>query len=213
MAVALNAAFSLSAHARLGTVKWPCALVFATAGIAGAALGAEAGKAMDGQRLLSLFGLVMIGVGLATLRAPREASDPEVRLSRSSAAHLVPRLLGIGIGVGLLAGFFGIGGGFLVVPGLILATRMPMANAIGTSLVAVTAFGLTTAASYAGSGLVDWPLALLVISGGIAGSVAGSRLSTILAPKKQLLTQLFVAVVVATGTLVFLRGSLQSVAG
>jgi uncharacterized membrane protein YfcA len=74
LAVALNAGVSLGAHARLGTVKWRCALVFAGAGIAGALLGAELGKVIDGQRLLGLFGLIMIMVGLSML-APR-ASRP-----------------------------------------------------------------------------------------------------------------------------------------
>ena len=68
IAVALNAGFSLAAHARLGTVKWRCALVFAGAGILGSLLGAEVGKAIDGQRLLALFGLVMVAVGLSMLR-------------------------------------------------------------------------------------------------------------------------------------------------
>jgi hypothetical protein len=68
-----------------------------------------------------------------------------VRLNRGNA----PALVGTGFAVGALSGFFGIGGGFLIVPGLILATGMPMLQAVGTSLVAVTAFGLTTAASYA----------------------------------------------------------------
>ena len=68
IAVALNAGFSLAAHARLGTVKWRCALVFAASGILGSLLGAEVGKAIDGQRLLALFGLVMVAVGLSMLR-------------------------------------------------------------------------------------------------------------------------------------------------
>ena len=66
--------------------------------------------------------------------------------------RLLPLLVGVGFAVGLLSGFFGIGGGFLIVPGLIGATAMPLINAIGSSLVSVTAFGLTTAASYAWSG-------------------------------------------------------------
>ncbi|WP_219924852.1 TSUP family transporter, partial [Halomonas sp. ND22Bw] len=85
--------------------------------------------------------------------------DPDVRLTKRSAAVLLPWLLGIGLLVGLFSGFFGIGGGFLIVPGLMLATGMPLPMAIGTSLVAVSAFGAATAASYAASGLIDWPLA------------------------------------------------------
>ena len=206
IAVALNAAMSLSAHARQGTVKWPCAIVFAAAGIAGSALGAEVGKALDGQKLLALFGVIMVTVGLAMFRKPATDSDPAVRLTEATAAHLLPRLIGIGFGVGLLAGFFGIGGGFLIVPGLMLATGMPMANAVGTSLVAVTAFGLTTSASYAASGFVDWRLAGILIAGGAMGSVMGARLSISLSAHKTLLTKLFASTVLAIGTVLMMRG-------
>ena len=69
-----------------------------------------------------------------------------------------------------------IGGEFLIVPALLAATNMPMINAVGTRLVAVSAFGLTTAANYALSGLVDWWLAGIFVAGGLIGSVTGSAL-------------------------------------
>jgi uncharacterized membrane protein YfcA len=206
IAVALNAAVGLGAHARLGTVKWRCASVFAVAGVAGSLLGAEIGKAVDGQRLLALFGLVMVAVGLSMLRAQSRPSNDGVRLTRESATYLVPRLIGMGFGVGALAGFFGIGGGFLIVPGLMLATDMSLRSAVGTSLVAVAAFGLATAASYAVSGYVDWGLAALVVGGGVLGSMAGARLSARLAGHKHLLNQVFGAAVVAAGLAVAARG-------
>src|SRR4029079_6408311 len=84
----------------------------------------------------------------------------------------VPKLLTLGLATGALAGFFGIGGGFLIVPGLMLATGMATVNALDASLVAVTAFGITAAANYAVSGLVDWWLAAVFIGGGGAGGVA-----------------------------------------
>src|SRR5690606_886083 len=132
VAVAVNAAASLAGHARAGTVKWPCALVFAAAGVIGAALGAEMGKAIDGETLLALFGLLMVVVGLSMLRKRRRPDDPDVRLSRTTARVLLPRLLPMGLGVGIAAGFFGIGGGFLIVPALVAATDMPLGNAVGT---------------------------------------------------------------------------------
>ncbi|MEO7465894.1 MAG: sulfite exporter TauE/SafE family protein, partial [Sphingobium limneticum] len=81
---------------------------------------------------------------------------------------------GYGLGTGIFSGFFGIGGGFLIVPGLVASTSMPIINAVGTSLVAVTAFGLTTAANYAFSGLIDWALAGVFIAGGVAGGFIGT---------------------------------------
>jgi hypothetical protein len=213
IAVALNAASGLAMHARLGTVKWRCALVFAVAGAAGAYLGSLIGKAIDGTQLLALFGLLMIAVGVGMLRAPSGSAAGDVRLTRASAARLLPRLIGIGGGVGVLAGFFGIGGGFLIVPGLMLATGMALKNSIGTSLVAVTALGLTTAGSYAASDLVDWSLALLVVGGGIAGSLIGARANARLWPHKRVLNGIFASVVIAVGLYVAGRGLTAVLAG
>ncbi|OJY69553.1 MAG: hypothetical protein BGP16_07220 [Sphingobium sp. 66-54] len=205
VAVAANALVGLAGHARAGTVKWPCAGVFALAGIAGAALGAEAGKAVDGTRLLTLFGLLMIAVGLAMLLKRGRTERPDVRLSAETARHLLPRLVPAGFGVGLAAGFFGIGGGFLIVPALIAATGMPARHAIGTSLVVVAALGLTTAASYAFSGYVDWTLVALLTLGGIAGAAPGILLGRRLAARKGLLERLFAGIVILVGIYVALR--------
>ncbi|MDF0544919.1 sulfite exporter TauE/SafE family protein [Sphingobium sp. H39-3-25] len=199
VAVTVNALASLVGHARTGRVKWRCAGVFAVSGMIGAALGAELGKAFDGKRLLVLFGLLMICIGLSMLRKRRTADAPDVRLTRDSAATLLPRLVPIGLGVGLAAGFFGIGGGFLIVPGLILATAMPLAYAIGTSLVVVSALGLTTATSYAASGLVDWTVTALLVAGGVGGTITGIALGRSLGARKGLLERGFAGVVIAVG--------------
>jgi uncharacterized membrane protein YfcA len=104
-----------------------------------------------------------------------------------------------------VSGFFGIGGGFLIVPGLILATGMPMLQAVGTSLVAVTAFGLTTSASYAAAGLVDWNLAGIFIVGGIAGSLLGARVGRGLAARRGLLAKLFAVLILAVAAYTLAR--------
>lgn len=186
-AVAVNAATGLVNHARQRTVKWRCALMFAGAGIVGAFVGSTVGKAIDGQRLLFLFALVMIVVGIKMLRGREEADNPDVVCNRENA----PKVLGYGLGTGAFSGFFGIGGGFLIVPGLRASTGMPMINAIGSSLVAVTAFGLTTAINYAASGLVNWPLALVFIAGGLGGSLLGARLAKQLSATRGRLTMIF----------------------
>lgn len=171
LAVAMNAAMGLFNHARHGAVKWRCGFTYAGAGVVGAFVGSTAGKAFDGQRLLFLFAIVMIVVGVLMLRRRKAAGTEGAECNRENAL----KVLGYGLGTGGFSGFFGIGGGFLIVPGLIASTGMPMINAVGTSLVAVTAFGLTTAANYAYSGLVDWALAGVFIVGGLIGSVAGTR--------------------------------------
>lgn len=186
-AVAANAAAGLVGHGRAGTVKWRCGGMYASAGIFGALLGSTAGKAVDGARLLFLFALVMVLVGVVILKARGRLGDPGAECTREKA----PKVLGYGLGTGLFSGFFGIGGGFLIVPGLIGSTGMPILNAIGTSLVAVTAFGLTTAISYAFSGLVDWALAFAFIGGGILGSMAGTRAARRLAGTHGRLTTVF----------------------
>ncbi len=117
----------------------------------------------------------------------------------------MPLLIGIGFAVGLLSGFFGIGGGFLIVPGLMLATGMPLTIAIGTSLVAVAAFGAATAASYAVSGLVDWQIAGIFVFGGLIGGIAGIALGNILAAREQALNVVFAGLVVAVGIYVVVR--------
>jgi uncharacterized membrane protein YfcA len=208
IAVALNAATGVANHARIGNIKWPCALVFAAAGVVGAALGAQAGKAVDGTRLLAAFGVLMIVVGTLLLKPRRAPPQPDVRLSYETASQLLPRLIPIGFGVGLLAGFFGIGGGFLIVPGLVLATAMPLRTAIGTSLVIVTALGTATAAAYAWSGFVDWPLALLLVLGGAVGSTVGMRIGRRIAERRRLLEIGFACVVMAVGAAVLIEATL-----
>ena len=173
LAVAANAGAGLASHARAHTVKWQCGGMYAAAGIFGALAGSTLGKAVDGQNLLVLFALVMVAVGVLMLRGRHDAGRPEAACRLDNA----PQVLGIGAATGVFSGFFGIGGGFLIVPGLIAATGMPMLNAVGTSLVAVTAFGLTTALNYAASGMVDWPLAGVFIAGGVAGGLGGTALA------------------------------------
>lgn len=209
VAVSINALISLSGHARDRNVKWPCAAVFAVFGIAGAALGAELGKAVNGAKLLAAFGVLMIVIAGLMLRPRRGGDNPDVRLDLQSAAQLLPRLAGAGFGVGAMSGFFGIGGGFLIVPGLVTATSMPLLNAVGSSLVSVAAFGATTALSYAVSGLVDWKIAALFVVGGAAGGFVGIRLARRLAADRRNLTFAFSAVVALVGFYVAVRGLLN----
>jgi uncharacterized membrane protein YfcA len=206
MAVAASAAVNLAGHARSRTVKWPCALVFAVSGIVGAATGAQLGKMVDGHRLLLLFGVLMVVIGMIMLRPRKSGGNADVKLTRESMPRLLLILVGTGFLIGAMSGFFGIGGGFLIVPGLIAATGMPLINAIGSSLVSVTAFGLTTATSYAWSGLVDWRLAGLFIVGGALGGVAGIRLARHLAGYKHALTLTFSTIVIVVGLYVIVRG-------
>lgn len=201
IAVALSAVANLAVHARIGNVKWHCATAFALAGVAGALVGSILGKMMDARHLLALFAILMIVVGVLMLRRRAEAGNPAVKLSREN----LPKLVGLGLVAGLLSGFFGVGGGFLIVPSLMLAAGMPILNAVGSSLVSVTAFGLTTAGSYAWSGLVDWLLAALFIAGGLVGGFLGARFATSLARQRGILTTGFAILIFAVATYMLVR--------
>jgi len=202
-AVAVNAAVGLAAQARAGRVRWPCALTFGAPGLVGSLVGAHLAKAVAGERLLLWFALAMAAVGLSMFRAPGSPGDPETRIDPAKAARLVP----VGAATGLAAGFFGIGGGFLIAPGLMAATGMTLANAAASSLVSVTLFGAATSLSYAASGLVDGRLFLALVVGGVAGVAAGARLAPRLAVRVTLARRLFAAMILATAAYVAWRAT------
>lgn len=191
VAVAANALINLANHARLGNVRWRCALIYSAAGIVGAFAGSSLGKAVSGEHLLLLFALLMLVVAGLMLRGRRNTGDPAATCTIENA----PKTVGFGLATGAFSGFFGIGGGFLIVPGLIASTGMPILMAVGSSLVAVTAFGTTTAVNYALSGLVDWGLAAVFVGGGMLGGLAGARLGQKLSTYKGLLNTLFSAMI------------------
>jgi uncharacterized protein len=201
IAVAANAAVNLSNHARGGTVRWSCALTFAAAGIIGAFLGSIFGKMLDGQKLLALFALLMLVIAVLMLKTRARIGLPDVQMSWTN----LPAIVGLGVATGTLSGFFGIGGGFLIVPALMLATGMSIINAVSSSLVAVTAFGLTTAASYAWSGLISWGLAGLFVAGGIGGGLIGTRLARLASARRGALNIVFAAVIIVVALYMLAR--------
>ena len=170
-AVSVNAALNLVGHWRNGRVKWPCAIVFASAGLVGSLLGSSIAKSIDGQKLLLFFALAMAAIALSMFAKPKSEGDPDVHIDM----RLMMRLAPVGVLTGLAAGFFGIGGGFLIVPGLMAATGMTLANAAASSLVSVALFGAATSVNYGVSGLINLPVAVIFIIGGVAGGALGVR--------------------------------------
>jgi hypothetical protein len=201
LAVSVNAFANFGGHARSGNVRWRYAVIFSIVGIAGAAVGSLLGKGVDGKQLLFLFAILMIVIGVLMLRRKDKGIRVSGAISPASTGNACqlwnpktcnPLPVAIAaLGVGALSGFFGIGGGFLIVPGLLFSTGMPMISAIGSSLLAVGAFGLTTAVSYGMSGLIDWPVAAEYLAGGLAGGLVGMALATRLAPRKAALNRIF----------------------
>jgi uncharacterized membrane protein YfcA len=205
LAVSVNAFANFGGHARSGNVRWRCAIIFSVVGVAGAAVGSLLGKQVDGKQLLFLFAILMIVIGVLMLRRKDRRSQAAAVISPASTSHACelwdPKtrnplpVASAALGVGALSGFFGIGGGFLIVPGLLFSTGMPMICAIGSSLLAVGAFGLTTAVSYGMSGLINWPVAVEYLAGGLAGGLVGMALATHLAPRKATLNRIFASLV------------------
>ena len=193
LAVSVNAFIGFAEHWRAGNVIWPCAAVFAISGVIGAALGSTLGKLVDGKSLVLLFAFLMIAVGVAML-IPRKAGGT---VPEKIDTPMAMRLSGMGFAAGCVSGFFGIGGGFLIVPGIMFACGMPIINAIGSSLLSVGAHGLTTAINYAISGYVDWWVAAEFIAGGAIGGYAGMKSANALAQKKKFLTHLFIVIIFA----------------
>jgi uncharacterized protein len=200
-AVAACSLVNLVGHLRIARVPWRAAGLFGGAGILAATLGAALGKQLDGHRLQFLFALVMLAAAGMTFRRRFKPASPGGQAARAS----VPRLVGYGGATGLMSGFFGIGGGFLVVPGLVAATGMPLVSAVGCSLVVITAFGVTTGLSYALSHLVDWALVLAFVAGGSAGGLAGLRLRSACAARKGLLDTVLGTIIGGAGLAMLLR--------
>ena len=196
LAVAANAFLNFAGYWRAGSVRWRAAIAFAGFGVLGTLIGSSAGKAFDGQRLLLLFALVMLVVGALMLR-PRKSLDANPMVDAASSPVLTWKLAAVAVVVGMLSGFFGVGGGFLIVPALLFVTGMPLINAIGTSLFAVGAFGLATATNYAASGLIDWRIAFEFIAGGFVGGWLGMKLAFRAADHKNTLNTLFASIIFA----------------
>lgn len=197
-AVAVNAGANLAVQARAGAVKWPCALAFAGSGLAGSLAGASLAQRVDGQALLGAFAVAMAAVGLAMLRPARSEGDPATRLTMAMTLRLTPA----GFVVGLAAGFFGIGGGFLIVPGLMLATGMTIANAAASSLVSVLVFGVATAGTYAVAGRIDGAVLAAMVAGGVVGVAVARPIVPLLAGRVQLARRLFALMVILTAAYV-----------
>lgn len=192
LAVSLNAFANLIPHARAGHVRWKAAFTFAPMIILGAVVGSSIGKVVDGKHLVFLFAILMLVVSFLMIRGRRNGGD-----DAWPKPHMGPRLGAVGLGAGTLAGFFGVGGGFLYVPGLMFASGMGIIYAVGTSLFAVGTSALTTSINYMRSGIMpEWHVTLEFIAGGIVGGWIGTMLAKRLANTKGALHMVFAGALV-----------------
>ena len=159
-------------HWRRGNVQLRTALAFGAVAMAGSFAGARLSRLVDGRFQLALLGLMMGGAALSMLRsASTTAASDEPAPQRPLAL-----IAAAGIAVGILTGLVGVGGGFLIVPALVLLGGVPMKQAIGTSLAVITMNTLAGFAGYAGQVRIDWMAMGLFAGVAIAGILVGTRL-------------------------------------
>jgi uncharacterized protein len=186
LVIGSTSAVSLFAHAK--NVQWRTGLLFGIAGMVGSVLGSRASAAVSGRFLLLTFGAVMIAAALMMLRKAPDA--PPKRGPPNMAAALT-----LGALVGVVSGLVGAGGGFLIVPTLVLVAGVEMRAAVATSLLVIAMQSLAGFVSHKES--IPWGLATVLLGCSIVGSLLGSSFSHRL-PQAQLKR--------AFGVLVFVMG-------
>ena len=183
-------------HWRLGYVDLRVALLFGLATMAGAFGGGWLGRGIPGQVQFVILAVVMLGAAGSLFHNAKVAERTVVEPRGVS-----PQLLAIGVATGLLTGLVGVGGGFLLVPALVLFADVPMKKAIGTSLLVIA---MNTAAAYAGShGSLDVPWRIVLAFGSF--TAAGIILGTMLVPRVPVpaLKRGFAALLVAMSVYIF----------
>ncbi|MBK9000598.1 MAG: sulfite exporter TauE/SafE family protein [Myxococcales bacterium] len=169
---------ALIPHARKGRVRWRTALIFGAAGMVGAFLAGRVAHLIPAVLLLVAFGVMMLVTAVAMLRGRSSVSAPAQR------ELPVAKVLGEGLVVGAVTGLVGAGGGFLVVPALVILGGLPMEVAVGTSLVVIAMKSFAGFAGFLGHTPIDWTLAAWVSGAAVVGSFAGGALADRISPAR-----------------------------
>jgi uncharacterized protein len=204
--VGLTALAGMAAHHRAGRVRVSAGIVFGVLGIAGSYVGSLLSAKVAPDVLLAAFSLLMLIVAAVMFaRSRREAGvsrsaedeGPIIRL-RPSFICVCPRaakVLVVATAVGLLTGFFGVGGGFVVVPALVLTLGFPMPVAVGTSLLVMSINSASALVERLGHGLaLDWVLIGYFTAAAIIGSLLGGLVTSRVHPQR--LTRVFALLLV-----------------
>jgi hypothetical protein len=197
--VGLTAAAGALVHLRAGRVDWRRGLLFGAIGIGGTALGSWLSAGLDPDRLLLAFALLLLVVAVMMWR---RAGGPAPVVAAAAASHdhrIHPvRVVLAAVGVGVLTGFFGVGGGFAVVPALVLALGFTMPMAVGTSLLVIALNSASALAGRLAVGItLDWTLVLVFAGAAMAGSLLGPRL--VARVSHQTLSRVFAVILVVVG--------------
>jgi uncharacterized membrane protein YfcA len=174
LVVGLIAAAAAVPHARARQIAWRDVFWFGLPGMAGAWAGASLARFVPGVVQLAVFAVAML---LAAWRMLATTVVPDTEPASTHRASVVAG----GAGVGLLSGVVGVGGGFLIVPALVLLARVPVVRAVGTSLAIITLNSVAGFVTYHGvlqakDVALDYPTLGLVAALGIAGSLVGHRI-------------------------------------
>ena len=169
--------FGAASHWREGRVRLRTGLVFGLVAMAGAYLGAKyLAPFLNGASQLALFGAVMLVAAFFMLRESAPAKDALGTEKGSLASTYLLLLFALGGAVGVLTGLVGVGGGFLIVPALVLLAKVPMKEAVGTSLLVIAMNSFAGFAGYLGEVSFQWGLMALFAVLAVVGSFAGTYL-------------------------------------
>jgi uncharacterized membrane protein YfcA len=196
--VGITSLIGAALHWRLGNVRVATAITFGALAMLGAFAGAKLAVFLSGGVQLALLAVVMLGAAVSMLRGnSRDAESP----APARLTLLVP----VAMGVGLLTGLVGIGGGFLVVPALVLLARVPMRQAVGTSLLVIAMNSASGFVGYLGTVHVDWTFLAGLTGAAVAGALAGTALVSRV--PQAALKRGFAVFLLAIGTFVLYKNS------
>ena len=202
LAVGVIAAINLIGHRKKGNLKFKKGFYFALPGLGGTLFGAQLGLWTPPENLLFFFAIFMSVVGALMLK--RKVTKYDVAKNTGNSIVLFEKnILISGFFVGMVAGYFGIGGGFLIVPSLMYFGGLSIFEAIGTSLMSVSSFGLVTATSYFISENVDIQIATLFVIGGSIGGILGIKITDKISKKG--LTKIFAVLLFVISGYIVLR--------
>lgn len=177
LVVGVTSAAAMIPHARAGRVRFRTGIFFGLAGMVGAYLAGLVAHYIPAGVLMLAFAVMMLVTAVAMLRGRKKPSNQDSPPEDSPRELPLAKVLLEGLGVGAVTGLVGAGGGFLVVPALVLLGGLPMSTAVGTSLVVISMKSLAGLAGYLGHVAIDWKLAATVSAFAVLGSLLGGRLS------------------------------------
>ena len=177
--VGANSLMGAMFHRAQGSLDWKVALTFGSAGMLISYFSANISKYLPPAVLLVAFAFLMLTIGVMLFFHHNNPSDTE-----NPSARPMALVLASGAGVGLLTGVLGVGGGFLVVPALVMLVGLPIQVAVGTSLVVITMNSVAGFVGHARGGSFDPIMVLVCVAAGRAGTFAGVKLSTRLSSSK-----------------------------